>query len=203
MLALKKVAITGTISSGKSTVLSYFRSWGAYAVDADSLLHAAFSSNTPLGQQIVTLFGALALLPNGQIDRVYVGEQIAHNKERSRQLEMICHPYVLDTLKSLYQEAKQESNTWRLFAAEVPLLFESAAPFLEWFDIICVVDAEPDLLKQRFVSKGYGVEQFDWRYKRQLPSKEKKQRAHHIIENNGTLEELRAQTEKVFIALTR
>lgn len=202
MLTLKKVAITGTISSGKSTVLSYFRSWGAYAVDADSLLHAAFSSDTPLGQQIVKLFGALALLPNGQIDRVYVREQIAHNKERNRQLEMVCHPYVLETLNRLYQEAMREANKWRLFVAEVPLLFESEVPFTEWFDVICVVDAEPDLLKQRFLHKGQSIEQFTWRYERQLPSKEKKQRAHHIIENNGTLEELRTKTEKIFIALT-
>jgi len=201
MLTLKKVAITGTISSGKSTVLSYFRSWGAYTVDADSLLHAAFSIDTPLGQKIIKLFGALALLPNGRIDRSYIREQIAQKKELNVQLEMICHPYVLETLNRLYKEVMHETSKWRLFVAEIPLLFESSFPFATWFDVICVVDAEYALAQQRFLKKGYSLEQFSWRYERQLSPEKKKQRAQHIIENNGTLEELREKTKRLFTTL--
>jgi dephospho-CoA kinase len=198
MLNLKKVAITGTISSGKSTVLSYFRSYGAYTVDSDSLLHAVFSSDTPLGQKIIKLFGFCALLPDGQIDRSYLGEQIVLNKELRVELEKICHPYVLETLNQLYKREKEASEKYRLFVAEVPLLFESNTPFAEWFDVICVVDAKKSLAEQRFLQKGYTVDQFVWRNERQLTSEEKKQRADHIIENNGTLEELREKTKRLF-----
>ena len=202
MLALKKVAITGTISSGKSTVLSHFRTWGAYTVDADSLLHAVFSSDTPVGQKILELFGEQAFVPDGTIDRAYIGKQIAHNRELRSQLEEICHPYVLKRLGQLYEEVKDRVDTWKLFVAEVPLLFESSTPFAAWFDVVCVVDASLPLLQQRFLQKGHTLEQFIWRYESQMAPEKKKQYSHYSIENNGTLEELRDKAKSLFTTLT-
>lgn len=195
MLTLKKVAITGTISSGKSTVLSFLRSLGAFTVDADQLLHIAFSKDISLQKQIFKLFGSKAKLPDGSVDRVYIAQQIARRNDLALQLETICHPYLLDSLDKLYIQLAKKPGNQRLFVAEIPLLFESKTAFTDWFDIICVIEAPIELCKERYLQeKNRTQEQFNWRLARQLSGEEKKKQAQYVIENTGSLDDLKKQT---------
>ena len=153
MLKLKRVAITGTISSGKSTVLSILRSLGAYTVDADQLLHTAFSKDILLRKQIIELFGSKVLLPNGDINRAYISEQVALRDDLALHLELLCHPYLLNSLDKLYTELLLSPESKSMFVAEIPLLFESQTKFADWFDLICVVEAPVSLCKERYCKK--------------------------------------------------
>lgn len=195
VLRLIRVAITGTISSGKSTVLSILRSLGAYTVDADQLLHTAFSKDDSLRKQIFDLFGPKAMLKDGSVDRAYVSEQIAHQNDLALQLEELCHPYLLHSLDKLYTELLHTPGPKRLFVAEVPLLFESRTKFTDWFDIISVIESPISLCQERYL-KGHNrsEEQFNWRLARQVPGEEKRKRADYVIENTGSLDDLKKQT---------
>ena len=68
MLKLKKIAITGGIASGKSTVCRLLGELGAYVVSADAIVHELLKTDTDLGQRIVQQFGP-DILESGQIDR--------------------------------------------------------------------------------------------------------------------------------------
>ena len=203
MLRLKRVAITGTIASGKSTVLNILKALGAYTVDADKLLHAAFSNDISLRQQLERLFGVAVFLPHGDVNRAYIAEEISRTPAKAVELERICHPYLLESLDKLYRKVKSQSGQKCLFVAEVPLLFESTTPFKEWFDITCAIYASDDLCKKRFLQEREDTKesaeiQFSWRRNRQLPGEQKKQKADYVIENRGTLDELRQKTKDFF-----
>ena len=68
MLTLKKIAVTGGIASGKSTLCHIFQNLGACVVSADQITHQLLSTHQPLIQQVISLLGE-DILENGQIDR--------------------------------------------------------------------------------------------------------------------------------------
>ena len=121
MLNLKRIAITGSLASGKSTVCQFFEKWGAYVVSADRLLHNVFSPDTFIGRRICRLFGT-EIFEEGSINRARIAEIVAKNPKLLTDLEEICHPYVNREIQRHYRKAAS-TGSHRLFIAEVPLLF--------------------------------------------------------------------------------
>ena len=201
MLTLIKIAITGSLASGKSTVCQLFEQWGAYVVNADRLLHRAFSADTPLGRRIYRLFGD-RVFDGSLINRAKIAEIVAAEPKLLTKLEEICHPYVNREIQRHYRNACRKGR-YLLFVAEVPLLFESRFPLWQWFDAVVVVTSDRTIAKQRYVYTGGTREQFDFREARQMPSLEKIQRAQYTLVNNGTLEELETNAKMLFESLQR
>jgi dephospho-CoA kinase len=200
MLRLKRVAVTGSIASGKSTVCQFFEEWGAYVVRADHLLHRAFSIDTALRSRICQLFGD-KILVGMEIDRTVVAGEVAQAPELLDQLEAICHPFVNREIRREYKDACKREET-SLFVAEVPLLFESRWPMGSWFDATVVVVADRAVAKDRYVRSGRKDEQFDFLEARQMPPEEKRRRATYTIVNNNSLSNLKAEAQKLFCILT-
>ena len=67
MLKLKKIAVTGGLAAGKTTVCQIFKELGAYVVSADEIVHQLLSPDTAVGQQVVSLLGSDIV--SGQIIR--------------------------------------------------------------------------------------------------------------------------------------
>ena len=122
MLKLKKIAVTGGISSGKSTFCQYLKELGAETINADTVVHRLLSPNTILGLQVIDLLGP-DIVKDDRIDRSIVASKVFSDYKLLDQLEGLLHPAVFRETERLYQEAVQQA--FPLFVAEIPLLFEA------------------------------------------------------------------------------
>lgn len=196
MLALLKVAVTGSLSSGKSTVCRFFEQWGAYVVDADRLLHRAFSANASIRQRVRDLFGD-TIFSGPSIDRKLLADRVIEEPKLLTELENICHPYVNREIRRHFRIASR-GGVYSMFVAEVPLLFESRFPLYSWFDATIAIICDRESAKDRYLKGGGAEEQFDFRSARQLAGAEKVRRAQYTLINNGTCTDLERNARKLF-----
>jgi dephospho-CoA kinase len=196
---LKRVAVTGGLSSGKSTVCHFFKEQGCYVLSADKIVHHLLVPSTPLGQKIKNLLGE-DTIKDGRFDRSLIAKIVFNEPAKLQALEGLLFPAVRDEQMREYKIVS-ENKEIPLFVVEVPLLFESGSE--QFFDKTIVVDAELTLAQQRFMeSTKHPKEEFKKRNDRQMPLSEKKEKADYIIYNNGDLAGLKKQTEKIFKQLT-
>lgn len=199
MLSLKKIAVTGGLASGKSTVCRMLEELGAYVVSADAIAHQLLSPDSNVGQRILEEFGS-DLETKGTINRTKLAEIVFSNPEKLKALEAILHPAVFAELEKRYQEIKHTSR-YSLFVAEVPLLYE--VNYENQFDCVIAVTAPDQQCRQRFVEQGkYGTEEFELRMARQISPEEKAKQADYVIQNNSTLSELKTQVKTIYSILT-
>ena len=116
---LRKVAVTGGLASGKTTVCRLLKERGAYVVDADALVRGSLVTDSAIKQQVIKLLGQ-EIVVNHQIDRKKISDIVFSNPEKLKQLEPILHPAVRREINHLFDTVKLEK--YRFFVAEVPLL---------------------------------------------------------------------------------
>lgn len=198
MLTLRKIAVTGGLASGKSSVCQFFKKRGAYVISADEIVHQLLSINTDLGQQVISLLGS-DIVVNDQIDRGLIACKVFKYPLLLQSLERLVHPAVLKEIEHQYKQVRH-SEEYSSFVAEIPLLFETAEKrMLDFFDLIIAVVADPEASKKRFQdATGYTNEEYDRRMARQLDPKEKAKRAHYVLTNNGSLNDLQEAFQTLY-----
>ena len=192
------VALTGNIASGKSTVASLFREWGAEVIDADQLVREVQAPGTPVLLAIARRFGTSVLRPDGSLDRGQLRSMVFSDPQALADLNRLVHPAV-KKLREQRLERLREAGA-RMVVTDIPLLFEAADP--ESFDAVVLVDAPADLRRQRlFERSGLPPHEADRLIAAQMPSEPKRSRASFIIDNDGDLAALEARTREVWRAL--
>lgn len=186
MLKSRKIAVTGNLACGKSSVCRFFKEFGAEVVDADQIVHQLLDKDAAIGKKLVDILGEEIMI-DGKISRQKIAEKVFQKPEPLERLEKLLHPAVHQEIEKRFQKCKAP-----LFVAEVPLLFESETH--EDYDAIIVVVSDQG--KKRFTGTS-----FEERLARQLPLEEKAVRGDYIIENNGSLEELKTKTRQLYEGL--
>lgn len=195
MLTLKKVAVTGGLASGKSSVCQILKSYGAYVVSADEIVHRLLSPETEIGKKVILELGP-EILVNQKIDRKKVAEKTFSDPQRLQNLEKLLHPAVLNEIKERYQQIRTDPR-YTLFVAEIPLLYESEGH--RAFDFVIAVVADEEFSRSRFEkSTGYLTDEYERRMQRQLPLHEKAARADFVIKNNASMEDLKKSVKEVY-----
>lgn len=190
-----KVALTGNIAAGKSSVLSLFRSWGATVIDLDVLAREAVEPGTPALQAIAARFGADLILDNGTLDRAALRQRVMGDKHERDALNAIVHPEVLRRADGLTGEAARRGDA--IVVLDIPLLFEVLDPAS--YDAVVLVDAPPAVRRARLIElRGLAPEEADVLLAAQQPSVAKRPRAHFVIDNDGPLESLQVRAGKVW-----
>lgn len=189
MIKLKRIAITGGIASGKTSVCRVFQELGAFVVSADAIVHELLSPNTNLSQQVIRLLGNDILI-NGKLSRRVIADKVFKDPEVLHALEKLLHPAVLHKIEELYQAACHHGK-YSAFVVESPLLFEIGQD--KFYDVVIVVLADEAACRERFCKAGFNPDEYERRMKRQLLPDEKARRADYVINNNGSLESLRQQ----------
>ncbi len=193
MLILKKIAMTGGISSGKTTVLNFFESFGAKVVSADAIVHDLLSLNSTVKNSIKDQFGDEVFI-KGEVDRAKLANVVFFHPKKLDFLEKLLHPKVNEKIHANYIDAV--SGDFSLFIAEIPLLFEIGDE--EKYDAVILIDTPIKDSLKRFCSKGGSEKQFHARLQRQMPLDEKRAKADYIITNAGHLAETKVQARKIY-----
>lgn len=184
-----KIAITGTIASGKSYLSEVLRRKGFVVYDADVEAKKCYLPHHKGYEEIIDLFGS-EIVEDGHIDLRKIADKIFMDKSLRIKLEQIIHPIVCDEIKEC---ALQTIN--QPFFAEVSVLFHTDLP--EFFDEIVVVTCDKDIAIQRCIdNRGYSYEEAIRRYNNQMSPDEQIERADKVFYNNGTIDEFENQIDE-------
>ena len=196
-----RVGLTGGIASGKSTVSAMLRELGAVVIDADALAREVVAKGTPGLAAVVEEFGDGLLTPEGDLDRAAMGALVFSDESARRRLEAIVHPLVFERIVDLETHAPAGA----VVVHDIPLLAESgraSGPDRGGFDAVVVVHAPPDVQVGRMVrDRGWTEEDALARIAAQAAPEDRRAIATYLVENTGTLEELRGQVEKIYAEL--
>jgi dephospho-CoA kinase len=188
-----RVGLTGGIASGKSTVSSILRELGAVVVDADLLAREVVAAGTPGLAAVVDAFGPQVLSPDGELDRPALGAIVFADPERRRVLEGIIHPLV----RARAAELEAAAGPHAVVVHDIPLLAETGQA--AGFDAVVVVDVPEDLQVARMVGdRGWTEADARARIAAQATRRARLDVATHVIENAGTIEDLRRKVAEVF-----
>jgi dephospho-CoA kinase len=188
------VGLTGGIGSGKSTVARMLEERGAVVVDADDLSHRAIAPGTPGHEKVVERFGSNVLAPGGDVDREALASIVFADPAARRDLEAIVHPEVR---RMFAEKAERYRDTDDVVVLSAPLIVESGMQGA--FDVLLVVSTRVEtqvrrLMRERGMSEG----DVRARIAAQLPLEAEAEAADVIIDNEGTLEELEGQVDRVW-----
>jgi len=181
--------LTGGIASGKSTVSAFLEDAGAVIVDADKIAREVVQKGQPAWREIVGAFGQTILLPDGEINRVLLGDIIFNDPAQKQLLNRIVHPGVIsETASRLTEIERNQPNP--VVILDVPLLIESGMD-TGLSDIIVVYIPEPVQIQRLMGRDALTQAQALARIRSQMPIEEKKKRATIVIDNSGSLENTR------------
>ena len=192
----KRVGLTGGVASGKSTVSAILAELGAVVIDADALAREVVARGTPGLDAVVAEFGPDLLTPEGDLDRPAMGRLVFGDEGARKRLEAIIHPLVIERMAALEAAADEDD----LVVHDIPLLAEGGRA--DTFDAVVVVDAPRDLQVERMLTeRGWTREDAESRIAAQATREQRRAIATHVVDNNGSLEDLRARVEAVFAEL--
>ena len=185
----KIIGITGGIASGKSTVTNFLRQKGFEVVDADTLVHQLQKSGGRLYQILVEHFGEKILLENGELNRPLLASLIFSNSEEQEWSKETQGELIREELGFVRDKLAQTED---LFFMDIPLLFEQN--YASWFDETWLVYVSRDTQLDRLMKRDYlTIEDAQARLASQWLLEEKKRLASHILDNNGSREQLLSQ----------
>lgn len=195
-----KVGLTGNIAAGKSTVAEVWRSLGAPVVDADELARRAVDPGTPAFSAIAAEWGDEVVEPDGGLDRAALRRIVFADPAARERLEQIVHPAVAELREELYREAEARGEP--VIVADIPLLFEVG--LVDEFDVVVLVDAPEETRLARLVGdRGLDPAEAQKMIAAQMSPALKRARADYVIENEGSLGEVRRRARDVWQALER
>jgi dephospho-CoA kinase len=191
------VGLTGGIGAGKTTVARMLEERGAVVFDADVLARDAIAPGTPGHDRVVERFGPNVLAPGGDIDREALASVVFSDPAARRDLEAIVHPEV----RRLFAESTEEfRDTDAVVVFSAPLLVETGMHTA--FEVLIVVSAPVETQVDRLLrDRGMSEPAIRGRIGAQLPLEEKAEVADILIDNEGTVEELEGQVERVWTEL--
>lgn len=188
-----RVGLTGGVASGKSTVSAILAELGAVVVDADLLAREVVGPGTEGLRQVVEAFGPEVLTESGELDRPALGAIVFADEAARRTLEAIVHPLV----RERSAELESAAGAGAVVVHDIPLLAETGQGDL--FDAVLVVDVPEETQVQRMTGqRGWSEPDARARIAAQATGEERRAVATYLVENTGTLEDLRDRVTEVF-----
>ena len=176
---MKRVAITGGIGSGKSTVCKALSALsGAPIYDSDRRAKEIMAENSDVREELVAHFGK-EVFAGGVLNRAYLASQVFGNEERLQRLNRIIHPRVVADFEEWAERCEGD-----YVILESALLFTS--PLVGHYDLAVVVDAPLEMRIERCVARdGVTRQQVVGRIESQMPAEKMRERADLVVEADG------------------
>ena len=182
------VVLTGSISTGKSTVLKAFSSWGIHSIDADKIAHQILDEQSV---KVAEMFGE-SLIVEGKVDRKALGAIVFSDISKRQALEALLHPLIYTEIERL---SIKEDRLGKPYLVDIPLFFEGGRyPIKKSLVVYATEEQQLDRLMNR---EGYSRQEALDRIATQIPVEEKRKMATYVIDNSGTLTQLKQECERV------
>lgn len=187
---MRRIGLTGGIGSGKSTVASLLQERGAIVIDADSIARELVEPGEPALEALVTEFGPRILTDSGTLSRGELAKLAFSDPEATKRLNAIMHPLIrAESARRLAVAAAAAVVVY-----DMPLLVETKQQDL--VDTVVVVDIPESLQVERSVTmRGLDREDVERRMQMQASREERLALADYVIDNSGSLGELKAAVD--------
>ena len=168
------------------------RDHGATVVDADEIAREVVEPGTSGFDAVVAQFGAGMVRPDGSLDRAKLAEVVFADDEARQALNAIVHPRVGERFGELMALAPDGA----IVVYDVPLLVEGN--LAGGFDVVVVVEAAQQTRIARLSGRGMSAADAQARMATQASDEQRRAVAHEVISNDGSTDELRAQTDELW-----
>lgn len=194
------VGLTGNIAGGKTEVTRMLAEHGATIIDSDVLAREVVEPGTPALKAITANWGNSVLAPDGSLDRDALRNTVFQDPDELDELNEIVHPEIEKRREEAIAEARQRGDN--VVVCVVPLLFEKH--MVDEFDKIVLVDAPRPVRFERLLKKR-GLEEAEAlrMIAAQMPAELKRARADYVIENTGSIGDLKQEVEALWGDLQR
>lgn len=181
-----RIGVTGSIATGKSTLLRAFEKVGVPTFSADAAVAELYEGEVVA--QVEALFPGVTR--DKKIDRQELARRLASAPDKFKALEAVVHPLVRQKIANFMDRAAAEGHV--AVAVEVPLLFESGHDY--GFDAIAVTFVDQTIQAARIMARpGMTVDKRDTLLARQMPQDEKKRRATYLFDTERPRDEIDAE----------
>ena len=182
------VVLTGSIATGKSSVVDILLSDGFHVIDADKVAHHILDGQH---QKIAQEFGA-DLIKNDKVDRKALGAIVFADTAKRKMLESLLHPLIYD---EIVRQAIEQDRSKKPYIIDIPLFFEGGRYPIE--RSIVVYATKEQQLKRLMQRDGYNTEDALNRIETQIDVEKKRKKATYVIDNTGDLKQLQQECERV------
>lgn len=191
MAAVQTIGLTGGIGTGKSTVATILAELGARVIDADKIGHEAYAPGTPGFARVIDAFGPAVVGADGAIDRRALGAVVFADPAALARLNALVHPLIAEEIRRRMATARAETD--RPIVVEAAIMLEAGWRFFDQVWVVVVDRAQA--IARVSASRGLAPADVQRRIDAQMPEAQRRALADVVIDNNGTLAELRAQVE--------
>lgn len=181
-----KLGLTGSIATGKSTVLNAFGALGVPVFSSDEAVHELYA-----GEAVAPVGAAFpGVVRDGKVDRVALSAALVADAARLAVLEHIVHPLVRRRIADFLAEAERGGAP--LAVVDIPLLFETGYDY--GLDKVVVTVCDEAIQRERALRRpGMTVEKLNTILARQLPQAEKRKRADIVFDTSGPVEDTKVK----------
>jgi dephospho-CoA kinase len=195
---MPRVALTGGIGSGKSTVASLLSGLGAIVIDADAIAREIVEPGQPALEEIAQAFGPDIIAADGTLDRAGLAAIVFHDAEALERLNGITHPRIASRSAELLESAPEDA----VVVYDMPLLVEQGWVALQGWDHVIVVDCPEKIRLQRLVERGVDASDARRRMSAQATREERLAAADTVLDNSGDPGALQDQVASLWTRLT-
>ena len=190
-----RVALTGGIGSGKTTVTDHLQVLNVPILDADEVSRALTGPGGPAVAPIIKLFGARIATDRGELDRPALRSRIFENSKAREDLEKLLHPMIRAEMAN---QEKAVDYPYCVFS--IPLLLETNRA--GEFDAVVVVDA-PDAMRRGWIQSRSGLDanQIDAIFNAQASRAERLAVATHVLQNESSIQDLLLRINDLHVCL--
>lgn len=191
------LGLTGGIATGKTTVSQMLAQQGIPIIDGDQVAHQVLANNQSVQEQIQATFGK-QLVQDGQVDRAALGKLVFGNQAALAQLNAITAPVIRETIMTEMAQAK--AHQVPLVVLDLPLLYEQH--YETFCDGVLVIYLPVEKQLARLMARNQlSREDALKRINSQASLAEKRDRADFVIDNQGSLAQLKAQVKNILEGL--
>lgn len=188
------VVVTGTIGSGKSSVCNILKQKGYDIIDADMIAHKVLDTKK---EQLVSKFSN-KILTDGDIDRKKLGDMVFKDRVKLNALEDILGNEIFLHIKNM---AIVLENLRKIYFLDIPLYFEKIDKYKIFSNVLVVYSSLENqifrIINRNNVSKTRAINQINL----QLCQEFKIANAKFLIENNGSLDDLKLKVEQILLRI--